>query len=319
MRRTVEGLIDEFRREIHSSLARLQQEVDGQLFVHSRTLPPGTNVDHSPIIWILRAQQGTLEKLGLMFKREGIYESFELLAIARNLFENLVWLRLMNLDHRYGLVFFAILLQNQKAHNENMRKQALAEAVLFDSMDALDDDVLESTLLSNLDPTEDELKELQAAFIARRDELDDMVRREYCLHASAATENGYALQAMLIRDKLLPELDKRDATLAQNDSLLAPVLATTLTANLQGCIKKWNWQLQAKLVGMEKNYDFLYRFTSRLLHSTPINLITDKALAPEEQLVILDYIVISAGDVLKEIESLQYAGKTKLRMIRVTE
>ncbi|MCC8455700.1 hypothetical protein, partial [Streptomyces rochei] len=48
-------------------------------------------------------------------------------------------------------------------------------------------------------------------------------------------------------------------------------------------------------------YRFLYSFTSKLLHSIPLNIITAKHLAYPESIMVLDYIVISAIDLLEVI------------------
>lgn len=70
---------------------------------------------------------------------------------------------------------------------------------------------------------------------------------------------------------------------------------------------------------MEKHYRFIYGYTSRLLHSTPINVITDKSLSDEEQVIILDYIVLACGDILSLIEQLTFPGMGEALMINVDD
>jgi hypothetical protein len=63
---------------------------------------------------------------------------------------------------------------------------------------------------------------------------------------------------------------------------------------------------------MDGQYRFLYSFTSRLLHAIPLNIITEKELSPSEVIMVLDYIVISAADLLKAIKDFTYPGQIKV-------
>jgi hypothetical protein len=49
--------------------------------------------------------------------------------------------------------------------------------------------------------------------------------------------------------------------------------------------------------------------TSKLLHAIRLNIITDKELYPSEVIMVLDYIVISATDLLNAIEDFTYPGR----------
>ncbi len=53
----------------------------------------------------------------------------------------------------------------------------------------------------------------------------------------------------------------------------------------------WRWDREAKSADMEGAYDFLYSYTSRLLHATPASVTTDvKNLEPDEIRILLRYI-----------------------------
>ena len=93
--RTTDSLIAEFRTEVHDKIPRMKAAVQGERCLLEARLLTQEQRNHSAVWWILSAHIGTLEKLSTMLRREGPYESFELLAVARNIFENLVWLRLM--------------------------------------------------------------------------------------------------------------------------------------------------------------------------------------------------------------------------------
>jgi hypothetical protein len=47
--------------------------------------------------------------------------------------------------------------------------------------------------------------------------------------------------------------------------------------------RDWRWKEQAAIAGMSEQYEFIYSFTSRLLHATPVSLTTNqKLLEPGE-------------------------------------
>lgn len=66
---------------------------------------------------------------------------------------------------------------------------------------------------------------------------------------------------------------------------------------------------------MENHYQFLYSFTSKLLHSTPLNLITPKSLNAQEVDMLLDYLRIGISKSHRLIENFSYPGKIKVLML----
>lgn len=316
MRRNQEILINEYRKEILPNVTQNELITNGQLFFLQKTML--SEFDRTCILWILQAHKGSLEKLNMFFRREGIYETFEILAIARNIFENLVWLKLMNEDKEYGIAFYSLLLKNQRENNTSMISQSLSEAKLFDEMDELDTSTLAPLInIATGEPSDEEIKTAQEEHRARQHLLDDMVRREFCLFASSAIVNGYGYQAHLIRSNIVPEIEQRNSILLDSEEKLVPILALLTSKKVKQALSHWNWAVQAELVGMKRHYEVLYRFTSKLLHATPMNLITEKRLDASEEEMLLDYIVISAQDILSEIRNFNYPGQVKVPIFAV--
>ncbi len=51
---------------------------------------------------------------------------------------------------------------------------------------------------------------------------------------------------------------------------------------------------------MIEQYEFLYSYTSRLLHATPVSIFTNqKNLEPEEMRLFLEYVYVSMLDALE--------------------
>ncbi|WP_029585337.1 hypothetical protein [Bradyrhizobium sp. URHD0069] len=319
--RTSEQLLKEIRGLVAEREPVIRGRVKGKLFFLTATFASKLDHQHSPLIWILRAQIGTLDKLKGLLTRDGEYETFELLAIARNLFENLVWLRLFNRDPQYGLVFYEQLLIQQKQNTGNMIAKVEGEIALFEEYDKLDGDNLDTAFASVMeaeDPSEAEVQRAGETHRALTSELDMRVRRNFALYAAAAQFNSYAYQCHLLREEVIP---RHRATLTEIETHLARyegVKNTLLTpAMLTRAKSRWNWSDRAREVGMKAQYDFLYSYTSKLLHATPMNLITEKALSPSEALMLLDYAFVTINDLLDETERFSFPGQADVLMIEV--
>ncbi|WP_044198559.1 hypothetical protein [Hyalangium minutum] len=218
----------------------------------------------------------------------------------------------MSNDHRYGLVFYSQLLRGQIDSLQGLITKISDEADLFESVEELDDHALMSTVgeIVASDPSPEAIAEAQAEHRSKTDMLDDMVRREFSLFSEPATSNGYGYQAHLLRTKTIPKYQGQLSKVIQHKAEFDTVLPSLLDARMFGiAINKWNWADRAKDAGMEKHYRFLYPYTSKLLHSTPLNIISDKALTEAETLIVLDYIVVSAGDLLDLIGNFTYPGQ----------
>ncbi|MGD5348431.1 hypothetical protein QUS50_22475, partial [Xanthomonas citri pv. citri] len=115
------------------------------------------------------------------------------------------------------------------------------------------------------------------------DALDKLMRREFCLYAEQATQNGYGFQAHLIRNNAIPAHEAKLQELEYHQQLLNSVMTSLLDERHAGFARsKWNWADRARDVKMDGQYRFLYSFTSKLLHSIPLNIITAKHLAYPE-------------------------------------
>jgi hypothetical protein len=86
-------VLQDIRDYADSHIGMLRGLIRGRLFAHQQRLAEGMPEFLSPVVWVLRAHLGTLDKLETLFRRDGEYSTFEMLAVTRNLFENLIWTR----------------------------------------------------------------------------------------------------------------------------------------------------------------------------------------------------------------------------------
>lgn len=293
----------------------MRARVRGKLQFLSPSLPEGVERNHSSVFWILQAQLGTLDKMKSSFALEAEPGTFELLAIARNLFENVIWLRLFNREREYGLLFYEQLLKQQKQNTEMFIAKANSEISLFHEFERIDGENLDFSFFSVLEgnPTDEEIQAAQVTHRNLTDDLDNKARRAFSIYASAAKFNGYGYQCNIIREKELPRQLLQLAEIQKSLDKLCSAKWSILSEPMFRLSKvRWNWKDRANDVGMIEQYNFLYAYTSRLLHSTPMNLITEKQLSASESAMMLDYAFITILDIFDLIDSFSFPGQANV-------
>lgn len=316
-----ETIVSEIREAIEGDGELALARARGKLHFHSLQKSPEEQT-HSAIVWILRAQIGTMEKIKTLFSREGQYDTFELLAVARNLMENLVWLRLFNIDHQYGLLFYSELLKQQKQNNERLLEKVKGEIDLFEvcsndekeswarhfSDDFLRGEPTEEALLAARDRNDEEVAN-----------IDAKVRRSFCIYAANARFNGYDYQVSLLRTNELPRIEATIAEISGHQRNFDNEKPGLLTSAMQRELdRRWNWADRARQAGLENHYNFLYGYTSKLLHSTPLNLITEKRLSQSEVILLLEYTYVAVRDIIDQIANFRFADQVEVAFIDVS-
>ena len=258
--------------------------------------------------WKTQAYRNVLIKLRLIVENNFRYvETLNVLATTRYVFEVLVWLRLLKSDPDFGLVFFWRSIKDQLEHHNKLREKLEREILFFQSLNDEESKLTKNTvdrlLKDNKKPSSDDFSK---AFSFVEEEIDRRARRYFSAYINQAKINGYGYQAHLIETKVIPDLiNNIKKTEAERDEFNknCPSVA------LKKCKAYWNWKDHAKTVGMDEAYDFIYSYSSRLLHAAPSSILTDqKNLEPDEVVLFLDYTYISMLDVLDLFE-ISVAGK----------
>jgi hypothetical protein len=138
---------------------------------------------------------------------------------------------------------------------------------------------------------------MSQAFHDVTEEVDQEAKRRFTMYGQQAHINGYDFQAYLVETKVLPQVSKSIAELEQEQSVFERDAPHEIKSLIP---KRWNWRDQAKLVDMRNEYDFIYSYTSRLLHATPASLTTNqKNLEPDEVKLFLNYIHVRLVDIIR--------------------
>lgn len=318
--RKADDLIQEYRVRVHSRIAAIRANVKGQ---HYFLLSfPGSDWDRirGNANWVHRAHLGTLDKLETTFGNAATFNDVQLVSLARNIFENLVWLRLMSQTVGYGFVFYAMLLRNQRENQEAIIRKLRSEADLFEQMEVLDNQIFDEVINPIFgDPSEEQIAAAMRVHKDREKELDESVRKTFCLFADSAAFLGYRMQALQLRGEHIPKHESRLAAIEAQARELDARLPSLVDAPLRSVLnRKWNWFDRARDVRLEEQYRFLYSYTSRLLHSTPLNIITEKALSDTEAKMFAEYLVLTANEQLDLIKNYEYQGQIKAMAIEFT-
>jgi len=258
-----------------------------------------STVKNSGHYWVAVAFADALVRVRIFLEQNFNYiEPMGLLVITRYLFELAVWLKLMETDIRYGLVYYHELLLTQLNYYRDLRVHLANEARWLREVGERESGLLTERLEKALQiPDEKGRKDaLLAVGGDVRREIDRSAARAFSIYGEQAQTNGYRFQAHLVETKALPEVLKCIAELEKE----LESMKQNASPDVQNLLKKWNWKEQSLRVAMENEYNYIYTFTSKLLHATPASLTTDqKNLEPEEARVFLRYIHVRILDLLE--------------------
>ena len=217
-----------------------------------------------------------------------VLETLGIISLTRYVFELLVWMKTIHETPLTSLRFFILLMKDGEAHTSQHIAQLEAEAQFLDEIEKRDDEK------------------------ARMDAIDYEARRHFTAYAADARVNGYGFQAYLIRGKakVAAQADleaKRKARLDFVNRFGQPLIDEA------GGVSRWVWRDAAKAVKMEAEYEYIYRYTSRLLHATPTSFYTtSKNLEPSEVRLFLDYVYVRLLDVIDLVTALVVRAEAQL-------
>jgi hypothetical protein len=250
--------------------------------------------------WCLSVAGDCLVRLRLFTEQNfNFIETMAVISVARYILELSVWLQLFNLDPGYGLVYYAQLLETQHRYWKDYRAQLDREIALLKKFEQEEKDALREAMSPITHPSDPD-QQRQAAYAAPKsvaNVIDKQAARHFSIYAEQAKVNGYGFQAHLVEKKVVPEIDK---SLADIDAEKA-TFTSAVSQQIRDLIpNRWQWRQMAQKVGLVDEYDFIYTFSSKLLHATPASITTDqKNLELSELVVFLKYINVKIGDVLE--------------------
>jgi len=249
---------------------------------------------------VLVAYADALTRLSLILEQNFQFvETLGVLAVTRYIFELLVWLRVLSRDSRYGLTYSFQIIEKQIRYYEDLQTKMQQEIALLKQLGEEEDVQKEAAVKAS--PGKDSPEALADLLRQVEAETDRKARRNFCKYADQAKTNGHSFQAFLIEKQILPKLHAQlDESVSERAKWLASIKERPpIGKRWENQERSWKWKEQAAIAGMSEQFEFIYSFTSRLLHATPVSLTTNqKLLEPDEMHMFLEYIYVSILDIV---------------------
>lgn len=227
-----------------------------------------------------------------------------------------MWLKLFEKDQIWGEAFYAKFLEESIADVKGLIAKIEQEIELFQEAEIEDREITRQMCEAFQEKGVD--KDGSAAVFQKyetmRSELDERVHREFSIFSEAAKVNGYGFQTSLLKTKELPRCRDELSKLEMKKTSLENLIGAD---QLKKHLSRTNWRQSAQTVGMVRQYDYLYRLSSRLLHSGPMNILTEKDLTESEKNVLLGYVTVAAKDILELVKNFQFTGKIEMLYFEV--
>ncbi|MBD2074335.1 hypothetical protein H6F86_10645 [Phormidium sp. FACHB-592] len=291
-------------RELHPQIEQLHNKL-GEIIQDSHTKQPSSFNKQSSTYWKLIIYRDSLIRIQLFLEQNFNYiESMGLLAVTRYLFELTVWLKLVQKDEEYGFVYYHELIVTKSKYFTDLRKHITREVDFLRETDVEEKHLIErriheATVLSDSESRQESLLQLGKSV---EKEIDDKASRKFSIYGEQAQINGYGFQALLVETKILPDIDQSITELEVELNQFKHTVAVSIHLSIP---KRWNWKEQAKLVDIEDEYNFIYSYTSKLLHAIPVSLTTNqKNLEISEMIIFLKYIYVRLLDIIDMAEQL---------------
>lgn len=285
----LEELIPKYRKKIEELEAKLQpneEKLSGRY-------------------WRLVAYVDSLTKLRLFVEQNFKFiETMVVLSVTRYVLELSVWMKLLINDETYGLVYQYQLMEKQLHYYTDLENHLAKETEFFKEIHKKESDLIDKKVLEAQNIQDKEESALALANVAHSVQriIDDDAAKRLCIYIDDALTKGYGYQAHLISQIAIPKAREGKTIIRKEiDSL-----RRMLPKDIKELVKEgWNWKRKAKDAGMIDEYEFIYSYTSRLMHATPVSLTTDqKNLEYKEIVMFLRYIFIRMKECISDAEKL---------------
>ena len=222
-------------------------------------------------------------------------ETIGLVAVTRYIFELTLWLELIQRNANYALIYRRRLIDTQKRYYEASLKQFEREVAMLEALDVKDSVGTDEAIKKISALSTPSSEEISSIFTEARDKTDAKAARSFSIYSDQARTNGYGFQAHLVKTKAIPKV-KENIQQLQRELIDFDRDASSKVSGLLQCS---DWKKMADETGMTAEYEYIYSYTSKLLHCTPASVTTDqKNLEPAEMVVFLRYIHTKILDVI---------------------
>jgi len=132
------------------------------------------------------------------------FETLGVLALTRYVFELLVWVRLVQKDNRFGLVYYRELAEKQRHYYQDLLSHLAAEVAFLAATSQEEKNLIDQRLTApdlNSDPDA-----TSKMYIETMRQIDAAAARRFTIYGEQARTNGYSFQAFLVETKAIPKV-----------------------------------------------------------------------------------------------------------------
>lgn len=262
--------------------------------------PDVETVHTDAAFWKTRILFDAMVKLRLLVENNfHVIETMGVLSLTRYIFELSVILKNINADGNFVFLYVQKMKRQECEHFEEYLRHIEAEIALYKSMWAAEKAAHEKITAQDL-PTGKLTarnsrrmgKKVSQAMKRSSDFIDQSLEFQFALYADDAARNGYGFQAHLMEQQVIPHVQEKHEEAKASYETIKLAWKDRIAA-FNSNFQKWRWKEMAERVHMEREYDFIYSYTSRLLHALPHSLTTDqKNLEDTEVLMFLKYVEV---------------------------
>ncbi len=250
--------------------------------------------------WCLSAVGDSLVKLKLFTEQNfNFVESMGVVSVTRYIFELSVWINLFKLDPRFGLVYYSQLLDTTHKYWKDLKEQMKREISLLQKFEKKESEAM-SELMEKVKNKTDPEQQKEIALKGRisvSDSIDKQAVRLFSIYTEQAKTNGYGFQAHLVEQKTLPKIKQSIIDIENEKKAFNAFISQDVKELIP---ERWQWRQMSQKVGVADEYDFIYTFSSKLLHATPSSITTNqKNLEVSEIVMFLKYINIKIKDIIE--------------------
>jgi len=297
--------------EIRSLHPRVERTIEAlrARFNEGDKLVDESNQYASPDYWRLAGITDGMIKINIIIEKNFEYiETFAVLATTRYMLELLIWSRLLTSDDpEYCFTYVKWSITGNRDYLKEHLAKVNREIAFFEGLEDREaKDTLDAATrsLGVRNAGAGSPSAFSERFRMIAEENDRQARRRFCLYSRDAKTRGYGYQAALMKRQVVPQLEKEIERLEK----IMEAALSQMPESSRG-LKRWNWKEQATKAGMTEQYDYLYSYTSRLLHATPPGLATkQKNLELDEAVMFLEFIFVA---ILEATEIAERVGRIK--------
>jgi hypothetical protein len=292
--------IASLHQRVERTIDRLRAKLD-----EANELVNDSNRFGSLDYWRLVAFSDGMIKIRLIIEQNFCFiETFGILATSRYMLELLIWFRLLTADPTYSFTYVKQLITDKRDHAKEHLSKVKKEIELFKQLEKQESAESEAVVRGKSVSVRSNSESLPRSARMIADEIDRLARRQFCLYSKDAKTRGFGYQAYLMETQVLPQLEQEVEQL----QTFKTAAISQMPKSAEGH-KPWRWKEQAAAAGMSDQFEFVYAYTSRLLHATPTSMTTNKKnLEHDEVATFLDFLYVSILDAIEMSERL--AGLT---------